>query len=80
MLFAVMFAFWIIWFMGAESDNVHAISNLENLQHLQERLLIAAAKRRYELQIANPDLGESELDALVDSYIDDMMVMNGIQE
>jgi len=78
LLLAIMALFWFIWTLGFEGDNLHRISEVENLQHLQESLVVPAMKRRYELARANPQMSEAELDAAVDAYIDEIMVINKI--
>ncbi len=75
---AIISLFWFIWFMGGANDNLHRVNEVENLQHLQERLLVAAVKRRYELAEVDPSLNDAELDSEVDTYIDEMMVLNKI--
>jgi hypothetical protein len=75
---AIVTLFWFIWFMGGENDNLHRVNELENLHHLQERLLLPAMKRRYELAEADPSLSDVQLDEAVDAYIDEMMVLNEI--
>ena len=66
--------------MGGANDNLHNISQVENLQHLQERLIVSAMKRRYELAEANPNMSDEELDSAVDQYIHHMMKSNNIDE
>lgn len=80
LILAIFALFWFILFMGGENDNLHKISNLQNLQHLQERLLLAAMKRRYELEKANPNWTKTELDSAVNLYIHDIMIINKIDE
>lgn len=79
-ILAIMVLFWFIWFLGGESDQLHRINQVENLQHLQENLLVSAMKLHYELKRAAPATTEAELQSQVDSYIDQMMVLNKIQE
>lgn len=76
---AIVTLFWFIWFMGGENDNLHRVNEIEHLHHLQERLLLAAAKRRYELADADPGLSDESLDTAVDTFIDEMMVLNNVQ-
>lgn len=78
LLLAVMVLFWFIWTLGFEGDNLHGVTEVENLQHLQESLVVPAMKRRYELARANPKMSEAELEAAVDAYIDEIMVVNKI--
>lgn len=80
LILAIFALFWFIWFMGGENDNLHQINNVENLQHLQERLIVAAVKRKYELAKANPNLSDAELNAQVELYIHTMMQSNKVDE
>jgi len=85
-LIAVLSLFWFIWFMGGADDNLHKVSEIENLQHLQERLLPAAMKRYVELRAAYIEAGQTE--ALAESnaktdtdlYIHNMMKNNKIDD
>ena len=58
---AIMLLFWFITFMGGESDNLHKTSNLVNLNNLQDKLLISAMNKRYDLATNEQDL-YSEMD------------------
>lgn len=80
LMLGIFILFWFIWFMGGENDNLHRINEVENLQHLQERLLLAAVKHRYDVSRENPNFTEAELDAAVNIYIQNMMKLNGIDE
>jgi hypothetical protein len=80
LLLAISLLFWFIWFLGGASDTLHKITDIENLQATQDRLLQAAVQKRYELQEANPQMSEDELDTAVDSYIHDIMKLNKIDE
>lgn len=80
LLLAIFVLFWFILFMGSENENLKQINNLEHLEHLQERLLVAAVKRRYELLNADPNMSEDELEALVNEYIHSMMKLNKIDD
>ncbi len=77
---AIMLLFWFIWFMGGESDNLHKVNQLENLQHTQERLIIAACKKKQELYDANRSLTDAQLNEKVSQYIHNIMVLNNIDE
>jgi len=46
---AIMLLFWLMTFMGGESDNIHKVNKLTNLHHVQDKLLIAAMNKRYDL-------------------------------
>jgi hypothetical protein len=80
LLLAVSLLFWFIWFLGGASDTLHEVTNVENLQHTQERLIIAALKKKQELHDANPDFTEEELNEKVNQYIHDIMVLNNIDD
>jgi len=62
LLLAVMSLFWFIWFMGGAADNLHKVNEVEDLQHLQERLL-SAAMQKY--------IDEIQTDTLVDETVAD---------
>lgn len=79
LLLAVMLFFWFIAFMGGANDNLHTINKVENLQHLQEKLLYSAMKYRYEVKVDNPKMSDSELDLKVNQYINNMMRLNNIE-
>jgi len=59
---------------------LHKVNQIENLQHLQDRLLQSAIIKRYELAEADPSLTDDELDAAVDKYIKEIMKVNGIDK
>jgi len=75
---AISLLFMFIWFLGGANDNLHKVNQGENLQHLQDRLLQAAINKRYELEEADPSLSDEELDKAVNTYIAEMMKINGI--
>ena len=85
---AIMVLFWFIWFLGGESDQLHKITQIENLQHLQERLLTASIQRydaaRAAYLEANPNASESKLDEVgtqsADAYIHVIMQSNNIDD
>jgi len=59
LLLAIMAMFWFIWVMGGATDTLHRVNEVEDLQHLQERLLPAAMQKYIdELETAGAD-GES---------------------
>lgn len=80
LLLSIMTLFWFIWFLGGGSDTLHRVNEVENLQNLQERLLVAAVKFRLEYERENPNDTQTEVDAAVDAYIDNMMVLNKVQD
>ena len=56
LLLAIMAMFWFIWIMGGSADTLHKVNEIEDLKHLQERLLPAAMKKYIdEFQVAGPD-------------------------
>jgi hypothetical protein len=79
LMLAIALLFWFIAFMGGSDDTLHSVNNVENLQHLEEKLLFPALKYRYDLQEANPGLSEQELDIKVNEYVNEMMLLNKIQ-
>jgi len=80
LLLAVMMLFWFIAFMGNANDTLHDVNNVENLQHLQKKLLIPVMKHRYELSRADESLGDAELQNQSETYINEMMIVNKIQK
>lgn len=80
LLLAIMLLFWFIWFLGGENDNLHKVNQLENLQHTQERLIIAACKKKQELYDANRSLTDTQLNEKVSEYIHNIMVLNNIDK
>jgi len=80
LFFAIMLLFWFIWFLGGENDHLHQVNQLENLQHTQERLIIAAMRKKQELRDANTSLTDTQLDKKVNDYIHNIMILNKIDE
>lgn len=80
LILAIFALFWFILFMGGENDNLHNINQVENLQHIQERLLVAAIKRRFDLEKENPNMSETEINNAVNTYIHNIMIVNKIDE
>lgn len=80
LLFAIMLLFWFMWFLGGENDNLHQVNQLENLQHTQERLIIAALRKKQELRDANASLSEVQLNEKVNEYIHNIMILNKIDD
>lgn len=80
LILAIFALFWFILFMGGENDNLHNINQVQNLQHLQERLLVAAIKRRFDLERENPNMSETEINNAVNTYIHNIMIVNKIDE
>jgi len=81
---AIVVLFWFIAFMGGANDNLHAVNNVENLRHLQGKLLLSAMKHRYDLEAEakaqGTSLSEAELNQRVNGYINFMMVQNKVQQ
>lgn len=82
---AIMLLFWVIWFLGGESDHLHKTTSLTYLHKVQDKLLEAAIHRRYELLENNRDTYSetpgAQKDALDQKISDDnhgMMVLNKI--
>lgn len=77
---AVMTLFWFIAFMGHANDTLHDVNNVENLQHLQKKLLIAVMKHRYELARSNEEMQDETLEYRSEMYINEIMIVNKIQK
>jgi len=84
LLFGIMLLFWFIWFLGGENDNLHKVNQLENLQHTQERLILAACQKKQELREKfrdeNISFNETDLDNNVSDYIHQIMKLNKIDD
>jgi hypothetical protein len=80
LMIAIFMMFWFIMFLGTENDQLHKVNKVENLQRLQERLLYASLKRKYELQKASPEKTEAEIDEQVNLYIEQIMKINNIDD
>lgn len=87
LFFAIMVLFWMIWYLGEESDYLHQTSNLTNLNHLQDKLLTAAMYNRYNLIRDYPDeyseedeTKETRLNNKISSDTHRMMIKNKIDE
>ncbi len=80
LLIAVLMFFWFMITLGTENDQLHKINNVENLQRIQERLLYAAMKKKYELQKEYPQKNEEEINEEVNSYITQIMKINNIDK
>ncbi len=77
---AISLLFWFIWFMGSENDNLHTVNQIANLQHLQDRLALAAVQKRYELEEINPTWDKTKIEDEVSVYIHNIMKINQIDE
>jgi hypothetical protein len=64
---AIMLLFWLIWFLGGESDNLHKTTQLTSLHKIQDKLLEAAIVRRYELSAKNKELYSEKAGAKKDA-------------
>jgi len=74
---AIMLLFWFIMFMGGSSDTLRGVSNVENLRHLQTKLLLPALKEKYKQE---RELGKSgpAASAAANAYVKKMMYKNNI--
>jgi len=77
---AIMLLFWFIMFMGGASDTLRGVNNVENLRHLQTKLLLPAAKYRDKLKKENPSWSNAKLDTQANLYVNNMMELNNIQK
>jgi hypothetical protein len=77
---AIMLLFWFMWIMGGANDSLHKVNQLENLQRTQERLIIAALRKKQELRDTNASMTETELNSEVNKYIHNIMVLNKIDD
>jgi hypothetical protein len=68
----IMILFWVIAFMGGASDTLFQVNNVERIKHIQQKMLIPAAKYADELELA----GESNITEKVDAYVETMMQRN----
>jgi len=71
----IMILFWVIAFMGGASDTLFQVNNLERIKHIQEKMLIPAAKYADELEKAG-DLNKTAIITTVDAYVETMMQKN----
>jgi hypothetical protein len=78
----IMILFWFIYFMGGANDNLHKVTKMEHVKHVEERLLKAAIAKRIKLLEANAEspepLSKTEIDTEVNDYIAIMMQRNNI--
>ena len=84
LLIAVMLIFWFAYFMGGANDTLHKVNKVTNLQHIQDKLVIAAIRYRAKIEAEAREQGlnlsEAEIDKKVDSYIEYVMKRNKIDE
>lgn len=74
---AMMLLVWFMMTMGVQNDQLRVINQVQNLQHLQDRLMLAAITRKYELKKANPTWSDAQVDIQVNQYIETMIQANG---
>lgn len=82
----IMLLFWAIMFLGSGGDTLHSVNKVENLNHLQTKLLHSALKKRDEeirkLKAKNSSINKSLADAeankTVNKYIRTVMYNNNI--
>ena len=75
---AIVLLFWFMMIMGGSSDTLKAVSSVENLRHLQTKLLIPAVKHKLDQKKAG--IPQADLNAKANIYINKMMVLNKIQK
>ena len=72
----IMLLFWAFIFLGNGGDTLHSVNKVENLNHLQVKLLIPVAKYKQGLEDAG--VTDPELTEKVDAYVDNIMKLNNI--
>ena len=74
----IMLLFWAIMFLGSSGDTLHSVNKVENLSHLQTKLLLPALKHYDEQRKAGktPEAASASANA----YVNEMMKLNKIQE
>ena len=75
----IMLLFWAIMFLGSSGDTLHSVNKVENLQHLQTKLLLPALKKKYKEEKEN-GLSSTAASASANNYVHAMMVKNGIDK
>lgn len=77
---AIALMFWAIWFMGQEASNTKTITNIEQLQKLQQNAIIYAIERRKQIlqQKGANELTPDE-EAMIEAEIQNMMKKNGVK-
>ncbi len=75
----IMLLFWAFIFLGSGGDTLHSVNKVENLQHLQTKLLLPALKKKYEEEKKN-GLSSTAASAAANKYVHDMMIKNGIDK
>jgi predicted PurR-regulated permease PerM len=79
LMFAIVVLFMFIMFMGGASDTQKAVSSVENLKHLQSKLLLPALKKRYQEEREN-GLSQTAASASANTYVQTIMQNNGIDQ
>lgn len=78
LIFSIMLFFWFIWFMGGENDSLFQINKIENLQHIQEEIAVAALQYGVKLKHDTPSLTPAQVDAQVSIFVNDMIAKNNL--
>lgn len=78
LIFSIMLFFWFIWFMGGENDSLFQINKIENLQHIQEEIAVAALQYGVKLKHDTPNLTPAQVDAQVSIFVNDMIAKNNL--
>lgn len=79
LFFAIVALFMFIMFMGGASDTQKAVSSVENLQHLQTKLLLPALKKKYTEERQN-GLFPTAASVSAENYVKTIMQKNGIDK
>ena len=77
LFFGIVILFGFIFFMGGASDTLKSVSNVEQLSHLQTKLLLPALKKRYEEE-RDKGLPAPQAAANARAYVKKMMYKNNI--
>jgi hypothetical protein len=75
-LIAIVVMFWVIWYMGEESDNTKEITQIQKLQALQVNMAKYAISRK--IALLQEGKTEEEAEEIVKDEIDAMMEKNKI--
>jgi hypothetical protein len=79
LMFAIVVLFMFIMFMGGASDTQKAVNSVENLQHLQSKLLLPALKKKYKEEREN-GLSPTAASASANAYVKRIMQQNSIDK
>lgn len=75
----IMLLFWAIMFLGSGGDTLHSVNKVENLSHLQTKLLVPAVKKYY-VERYEKNKTDAKANETANSYIKTIMQKNGIDK